>query len=131
MLEVGRRLNLVAQAITASTGQTDGLPTFQDLALVEGLEAAQALELVATLNRRSENFFELSQRVVANAQPTVDSLGGTPHSQPGKKTRRKPGDKPRLANVGVFVSVIHQQEAEDEGNTPDRPARRGRPLRRD
>ncbi len=131
MLEVGRRLNLVAQAITASTGQTDGLPTFQDLALVEGLEAAQALELVATLNRRSENFFELSQRVVANAQPTVDSSGGTPHSQTGKKTRRKHGDKPRLANVGVFVSVIHQQEAEDEGNTPDRPARRGRPLRRD
>lgn len=127
VLETGRRLNLVAQAITASTGQTDGLPTFQDLAMVEGLEAAQALELVATLNRRSENFFELSQRVVANTQPAADGLAATARG----KARRKAADKPRLASVGVFVSVIHQQEAEDEGSTTDRPARRGRPLRRD
>jgi hypothetical protein len=127
MLEVGRRLNLVAKAITASTGATDGLPAFQDLAMVEGLEAAQALELVATLNRRSENFFELSQRVVASTRPR-DSTSDAEGTAPRKKLA---GKQPRLANVGVFVSVIHQQEAEDEGSQTDRPARRGRPLRRD
>lgn len=126
LLEIGRRLNLVAQSITASTGQTDGLPAFQDLAMIEGVEATQALELVATLNRRSENFFELSQRVVANHQPSGLTRGSSRTGSPGKKS-----GKPRRATVGVFVSVIHQQEAEDEGSAPARPARRGRPLRRD
>ncbi|MEY4375975.1 MAG: hypothetical protein RJB26_525 [Pseudomonadota bacterium] len=126
IVEIGRRLNLVAQAITAGAGEAEGLSAFQDLAMVEGLEPAQALELVATLNRRSENFFELSQRVVANAPVAAKPDAANKASGSGAKA-----NKPRLSNVGVFISVIHQQEAEDEGNAPDRPARRGRPLRRD
>jgi lipopolysaccharide export LptBFGC system permease protein LptF len=122
MLEIGRRLNVVAQAITAHSGETAGPPAFQDLAMAEGLAPHEALELVATLNRRSENFFELSQRVVATA-----------HSAAGAKADTKALAAPAggRASVGVFVSVIHQQEADDEENQPARPARRGRPLRRD
>jgi hypothetical protein len=122
LLEIGRRLNVVAQAIATHSGETAGLPAFQDLAIAEGLAPHEALELVAALNRRSENFLELSQRVVA-----------TVHSAAGAKAGTKvlPAPAGGRASVGVFVSVIHQQEADDEANRPARPARRGRPLRRD
>jgi hypothetical protein len=122
MLEIGRRLNVVAQAITAHSGETASPPAFQDLAMVEGLSPHEALELVATLNRRSENFFELSQRVVATVR---GAAGATANTKPPTATASG------RASVGVFVSVIHQQEADNEENQPPRPARRGRPLRRD
>ena len=119
MLEIGRRLNVVAHAITAHSGETAGPPAFQDLAMAEGLAPHEALELVATLNRRSENFFELSQRVVA-----------TVHGTAGAKANTKPSMAPAVgrASVGVFVSVIHQQEPNNAESQPPRPARRGRQV---
>jgi hypothetical protein len=122
MLEIGRRLNVVAHAIMANSGETAGPPAFQDLAMAEGLSPREALELVANLNRRSENFFELSQRVVATTQGNAGTKAGSKPSPTSTGGR---------ASVGVFVSVIHQQEADDEKNQPARPTRRGRPLRRD
>ena len=100
LLEIGRKLKVVAGAIIAAADDTQEPVLYQELALSQPMNARKAREITAALNRRSANFMELSQRLLAAA----DTAPATETPSPDDVT------------VGLFVTVI-QQEAQDEGNS--------------
>lgn len=116
LLEAGRRLHVVANAITAAAAGPANPPTFQELSLVENLDAGHAIELLAALNRRSERFMELCQALMdeksSPAAPTAEDAA--------------PPAGDRVSHrVGLFLSVIHEGAAPD--GTPPRQRRRRKP----
>ena len=116
LLEIGRRLHLVSEAIVATLDGPGTPPTCQELRLAEGLDAASALELLATLNRRSERFVELCQALLDEKIARVaDGAAVAEDTTPTSAQHR----------VGLFVSVMHRCTHP----APPPPRTRGRPSK--
>lgn len=91
--EIGKKLSLVASALTDNISDSSTFAVYEELALTTDISSSSARSAGAALNRRSQNFIEVAQRLLSD----VESTG---RSQPGEES----------VTLGVYVTVIHRKQ---------------------